>query len=315
MEPEAKYTLVGSVVIILVAFVAAAVVWLRSTGEGANANQYKIYFKRQTLEGLEPRSNVTMRGMRVGSVTGFRFSRTVPGAVEVFIAVDPTTPIRQSTRATAERHLVTGLAAVRLVNLTEDSPLLVEPPDDEPVPVIREGESSMEQVTETLNELAIQAGDTMRRLNTMLTIENRNAFSETLENLRRVSRRLDATLSRADATLGSVGLAADEVRSLAGTVAADARVLTERYAALGTQATTSAQEIGEAVRKLSADADRLSRRADTLLAGGEEELRETARAVRSAADSLGAAAGRLRDPREMIYGPAEGGLGPGERAR
>jgi hypothetical protein len=30
---------------------------------------------------------------------------------------------------------------------------------------------------------------------------------------------------------------------------------------------------------------------------------------------VGAAAGRLRDPRQIIYGPPEAGLGPGEGGR
>jgi hypothetical protein len=52
-----------------------------------------------------------------------------------------------------------------------------------------------------------------------------------------------------------------------------------------------------------------------LLAGGDEDLRDTARAVRSAAEALGNAASRLREPRDVIYGPPEGGLGPGEKTR
>ena len=95
----------------------------------------------------------------------------------------------------------------------------------------------------------------------------------------------------------------------------DARVLTERYAELGSEAKVSVVEIREAMRKMSADVSRLAQRADALLAGGDEDLRETARALRSSADALGAAAGRLRDPRQVIYGPAEGSLGPGEKAR
>lgn len=315
MEPEAKYTLVGTAVLVLLALLAAAVVWMRSSGEGPNAHQYKINFVRQSLEGLELRSYVTMRGVRVGSVTGLRFSSRQPGAVEVVVAVDPTTPVRQSTVATVERHLVTGLATVRLVNATEDSPALVQAPAGEPYPVIAEGESAMQQVSETLTQLAQRADETMQRLNATLSPENRAALTEALENLRRLSGRADASLAKADASLGSVGKAADEVRAMAASIAGDARQLAARYDNLGSEASVSVREVSEAVRKMGADVQRLSRRADSLLARSDEEMRESARALRSAADSVGSAAERLRDPRQAIFGPTADGLGPGEGAR
>lgn len=315
MEPEAKYTIVGTAVIILVALIAAAVVWLKSSGEGADARQYKIYFERQSLEGLELRSYVTMRGIRVGSVTGFRFSSARPGAVEVFITVEPTTPVRQSTEATVQRHLVTGLATVRLVNATEDSPPLAQALPGEPHPVIAEGESPIQQVSETLTQLAHRTDETMQRLNATLSPENRAALTEVLQNLRRVSQHADGTLAKVDATLGSLGGAADEVRALARSVAGDARTLTARYDKLGSEAGVTLRELDESVRKMSADVERLSQRADALLGSSDEELRATAQALRAAADSVGAAASRLRDPRQAIFGPAESGLGPGEGAR
>lgn len=314
MEPEAKYTLVGAAALLLAALLAVAVVWLRSSGEGADAQRYKIYFERYSLDGLEPRSQVTMRGMKVGSVTAFRFSPNGKGAVEVTISLESGTPVRQSTTATTERHLVTGLAAVRLSNATEDSPLLVEPPPGEPFPVIKEG-GAAQQMSETVTQLAQRADDTLRRLNATLTPENIAAFTDILENLRRVSQRADALITKADATFTSVGSAAEDVRSLAGVLKADADTLTKRYGTLGTEATASIGEVREAVRKMSADVDRLTRRAEGLVAGGDEELRTTARSVRAAADALGVAAGRLRDPRQVIYGPPEGGLGPGEQSR
>jgi phospholipid/cholesterol/gamma-HCH transport system substrate-binding protein len=307
MEPEAKYTLVGAAALILVALLAAALYWIRSSGEGANASRYKIYFERYSLEGLEPRSQVTMRGMRVGTVSGFRFSPNAKGAVEVVISVDPGTPVRRSTTATTERHLVTGIATVQLANATEDSPLLAEAPEGEPFPVIKEGVTTQD-VSQTVTQMAQRADDTLRRLNATLTPENIAAFTETLDNLRKVTRR-------ADATFVSVGGAAEDVRTLAKSLQGDAHLLAERYAAVGSQATASAVEMREAVRRMSADVGRLSQRTDALLASGNEELRETARAVRSAADSLDAAASRLRDPRQVLYGPAEGSLGPGEKSR
>ena len=94
----------------------------------AATSELKIYFERQSLEGLQPRSEVRMRGIRVGSVTGFRISSWRPGAVEVMVRVDGAAPVRQSTRAVVERHLVTGIASILLVNLNEESPPLTQAP-------------------------------------------------------------------------------------------------------------------------------------------------------------------------------------------
>lgn len=312
MEPEAKYTIVGAAVIVLLALLAGAIVWLRSSGQGNDAHLYTIYFANQSLEGLEPRSDVTMRGMRVGSVTGFRFSSRQPGAVEVFVSVNPTTPVLESTRATVERHLITGIASVRLTNTTERSPPLVDIPTGEEHPVIAEGESAMQQVSATLTQLAQSADVTMQRLNKTLSPENQAAFTELLQNLRRVSQHAEQTLTKTDAALGSLGGAADELRTLAHSVATDARALTARYDALGAQATVTVQEAGDAVRRMSGDVERLTRRADALLATSGDELRGSAQSVRSAADAVGVAAGRLRDPRQILFGPPDAELGPGE---
>jgi phospholipid/cholesterol/gamma-HCH transport system substrate-binding protein len=223
--------------------------------------------------------------------------------------------VRQNTQATVERHLLTGLASIRLANPGEDSPLLEATQPGEPYPVIAEGESPIQQVSDTVTQLARRADDTMQRVNEVLSPENRKAIAELLENLRRLSRHSEEIVARTDATLGSLGAAADEVRALARSAAGDARTLTARYDQLGAQAGASLKEIDEAVRKMSADVERLSQRADALLASGDEELRATGQALRAAADAVGAAAGRLRDPRQVIYGPAEGSLGPGEGAR
>jgi phospholipid/cholesterol/gamma-HCH transport system substrate-binding protein len=321
MEAEARYTLVGAAVLILIALLGVAVVWLQGSGEGANAERYKIYLEHQSLEGLELRSYVTMRGIRVGSVTGFRFSSRRPGAVEVFIAVDPSTPVRASTRATVDRNFVTGIASIRLVNTTEKSPRLTEAPTNEPYPVIAEGESPTERVTETLSQLAEQAAEALERIQDTLSHKNRAALAETLGNLQRVSKQAEGTLAHLDSAADSLGGAADEVRKLAAEVRDHARTLSARYDGLGADASVSVRDMGEAARKLSAEVERLSRRADALLSHGDAELRRTSRSLRSAADSVGSAADsvdsaaqRLRNPQGVIYGPAEGGYGPGEGA-
>jgi phospholipid/cholesterol/gamma-HCH transport system substrate-binding protein len=312
MEPEAKYTVVGTAVLVLIAMVAAALLWLRTTGEGGDERTYKIYFERQSLEGLQPRSEVRMRGIRVGSVTGFRISSWRPGAVEVMVRVDGAAPVRQSTRAVVERHLVTGIASILLVNLNEESPPLTQAPQGEVYPVIAEGESQLEQVSQSLQELALRATETMQRVSTTLSPENQRAFTALLENLNRLAHNAERGIAGLDRTVASVGAAADEVRVLTRAMSEDAGRLTARYDKLGEEATVAAREAAAAMRQVSADVARISQRVDALLASGDVELRITAQELRATADALGVVARRLNDPRSVLWGPPEGGLGPGE---
>jgi phospholipid/cholesterol/gamma-HCH transport system substrate-binding protein len=314
MEPEAKYTLVGTAVLILLALMTAAVVWLKSTSGQRDDVPYKIYFARQSLEGLQIRSDVKMRGIKIGSVSAFRISASHPGTVEVVIRVDGSAPVRQSTRADVERHLLTGIASIRLVNATEDSPPLTAVQPGEPYPLIAEGEAEYKW-SESIAQVAQNADETLKRINRTLSDENVKALGEVLANLQRISSRLDRSLAGLDRTLASMGRAADEVRTLSTGVAGDARKLAARYDRLGEESTVAVREISASIRRVSDDVARLSGRADALFADGGSELRATAQDLRSAADSLGATARRLGDPGKLIFGPPAGSLGPGETAR
>jgi phospholipid/cholesterol/gamma-HCH transport system substrate-binding protein len=315
MEPEAKYTLVGTAVLVLLALIAVAVVWLKSTSGQRDDVPYKIYFARQSLEGLQIRSDVKMRGIKVGAVTAFRISARRPGTVEVLIRVDGTAPVRQSTRADVERHLLTGIASIRLVNGREDSLPLTEAPAEEPYPVIAEGESEYHQFSESIAQMAYRADESLGRLNRTLSDENLAALNEILANLRRISGNVDRSLAGLDRTLVSMGRAADEVRTMSASVAGDAGKLAARYDKLGEDSTVAVGEISAAIRRIGADVAQLSTRTDALLADGNIELRVTAQELRATADSLGAAARRFSDPGRVLFGPARGSMGPGEAAR
>jgi phospholipid/cholesterol/gamma-HCH transport system substrate-binding protein len=315
MEPDARYTLVGAVVLALIALFAAAVVWVRSTGNGGAAQRYKIYFEHQSLQGLQARGDVTMRGVKVGSIVSFRFSPKRPHAVEVFIAVDPHAPVRTDTRAVVDRNMLTGLASLQLVVGKEDSPLLTDAPADESYPLIREGESEQEHISQSLDQLVKRANDAFRDIGDTLSPENRAAFAEILRNVRDATRHADATLAKADAALGAFRQASDEVRIVGRSLDDDARRLTDRYDTLGAEATATVTQARTAVQRASVAIESAARRADSTLDSGGDELHDTGRAVRSAADSLGTAAGRIRDPRQAVFGPVRGELGPGEEAR
>jgi phospholipid/cholesterol/gamma-HCH transport system substrate-binding protein len=315
VEPEAKYTLVGASVIVLLGLLAAAVVWLLASGQKEDIQNYTIYFTRQSLEGLEVRSDVRMKGIRVGTVTGFSFSATRAGTVQVEIGISPKAPVRESTRAVVDRNLVTGLASIRLLNVDETSPMTKRNAVGEPNPVIPEGASKLQQFSDTANDLAQRADETLRRISETLSTENQAAIAESLDNLRAVTRKTDGALTRLDQTLVSVGGAADQLRSSARALTADTHRLTDRYDELGAETTAGIHELTGTVGQLSADVSRLLSRTETLLVDSDVELKSTSRQLRNAADSVGTAGRRFSDPRTAIFGPADANLGPGEERR
>jgi phospholipid/cholesterol/gamma-HCH transport system substrate-binding protein len=315
MEPEARYVVVGVAVLALFALIAAVIVWLLSSGNAKEVRHYTLAFAHQSLEGLEVNSQVRMKGIRVGSVTSFAFSGRSPGGVEVNVDVDAAAPVRESTRAVVDRNLVTGLATIQLVTTDENSPLLhVAAADKQPV-VIPEGESQMQQFSQTMSQLAQRADETMQRIGATLSPANQAAIGETLANLRTASREANVVEARLDTTLASIVRSADALQGSMAVATGDFHRLVDRYDDFGARAGSSLGDATTAIRALSADVSSLTIRTEDALGDADVEVQRTGPRLRSAADALGATSTRLADPRSLLFGPNPASLGPGEAVR
>jgi phospholipid/cholesterol/gamma-HCH transport system substrate-binding protein len=281
-----------------------------ASGNGRDVRHYTLTFTRQSLEGLEANSEVHMKGIRVGSVTRFAFSKQQPGGVDVTVEVDAAAPVRTSTRAVVDRNLITGIATIRLVTLQEDTPLL-----DRAHATIPEGESQLQQFSQTMSQLAQRADETMKRIGQALSPENQAALAETLENLRVASRSAGALTARMDTTLASIGRTAGSLQSTLTLATGDFHRLADRYDTLGAQAGADLGEATAAVRQLSGDVSRVAGRTEDFLGDAAIELRITSQQLRSAADALGTTSKKLGDPRAALFGPSAASLGPGETGR
>ena len=138
MASEAQYMVVAlTAVATLMAVVALGI----SLGSKVKrfSRHYKIYFARQSLEGLTEGGEVRLLGTRVGIVTRLRPSTWRQGAVEAFVRIDKGTQVYQNTLAIVERHAATGLASIALVNPAAQSSLLTEATRPEAYPLINEG--------------------------------------------------------------------------------------------------------------------------------------------------------------------------------
>jgi phospholipid/cholesterol/gamma-HCH transport system substrate-binding protein len=288
MEPEARYTAIGAALLVLLVALAASAVWLTGSGTRADSRHYTIYFERQSLQGLQVGSAVEMRGIQIGRVTRFAISRDNINRVEVTIRVAGSTPVSTNTVAVVERKILTGLARISLETPGTPGPELSATGPGAEYPVIAEGHSDTEEITDAMSRLAITATSALENVNQLLTEENRKELFATLASLRTMS--------------GSVAKAATDLGKSGRDIAAVAEKASAAAEPVATQASATLRDVSRA-------AEALERAADVSV----NELRATAQELRANAATAARTAERLDDPRALLFGPSQQQLGPGER--
>lgn len=326
MEPEARYTVIGAVVLALAAAAIAGFLWLNSSGRGSDYRFYTVYFDNQSLDGLQVGSSVNMRGITVGRVESYSIEHDNINRVNVLLRVERQTPVRQNTKASITRNFVTGIARVRLTTPSPPGPELTQVAKGERYPVIPEGQSGMDQITDSATRLAASAETTLARVNQLVGPENQQVFAELLVSLRDLARGLDARLVTLDRTaegvdrsLATFRQSADRISLAVQRLGDSAEPLVQEAGVTLRDAQTALRELTQATRTLAGslqtleqDTATLLRRGDAALDIGTLELRATAQELRSSAERIARALDRLQDPRAALLGPGEQQLGPGE---
>ncbi len=343
MEPDSRYTVIGAIVLALALAMAAGFVWLSSSGAASDFRFYAIRFEQQSLEGLQVGGDVNMRGVKVGRVEHYTIDAGNINRVEVLIRVASKTPVRENTVAVVARNFVTGIARINLVTPGTPGPELTRVADGNDHPVIPEGTSGFDQITESATRLAVAGERALGNVNELLTPANQKAFGETLANLRDLSAGLNqrlvsldvaargiqesaAALKTSGERIGSaVERGAAQIEPLARqtgellrestTTVTEARAAIRDGRAVLGDTQTAVRDFANAARALEAQAATIGRRADEALDGSVLELRATAQEVRRTAELLSVALDRMADPRAALLGPGEAQLGPGERKR
>ena len=330
MEPDTRYTVIGAVVLALAAAAVSAFLWLSSTGRDSDFRFYTIYFERQSLEGLQVGASVTMRGVNVGRVEQYSIQRDNINRVKVLIRVARETPVSQNTKASVSRNVLTGIARIKLDTPGVPGPVLNTVAEGERYPVIPEGQSGMDQITDSATRLAESADAALIKVNQLMGPDNQKAFAALLVNLRDLSDGLNKRLALLDKSASSLDQGLATVRQSADLIARSAKRLADSAEPVareadGTlkEARVALQELTQATRTLERDLSRslqtlerdggaALRRGDAALDIGTLELRATAQELRSSAERIARALDRLQDPRAALLGPGSQQLGPGE---
>ncbi len=221
MESQAKYTLVGSVALILAAAVVAATLWLSDRSE--ETETYTVLFREHSLAGLDVDSTVSMRGIRVGRVRGLEILEDDIERVKVTIEVREGTPVKTDSRAYVERNFLTGIASIDILGGTSDAELLSEAAPSMESPLIPEGQPRLERMIEGLPEVIEDANVVAKRAAEFLSQENRERFSQILKNLESFTETVASKNERVDRLLGESLALISDLREVAGNVDAAVR--------------------------------------------------------------------------------------------
>lgn len=313
MEANARYTLVGTMVLAVAALLVLGMFWIAGKADDIAYRHYAIYFSNQSMDGLDVDSAVKMRGIKVGSVSKYEFVSRPTEAVQVVIRVDENTPVRQGAQAYVKRNVVTGLATIEISNPQGEAALLEEPPKGERYPVIAEGSSDLDKVAVAVSQMAENGAQVLEKMNTLLSDENQERISTTLANLKELSDHLASNKQTLEQAVQGLKDASDEFRFAGASIAQAATRAESSIQGVGQNAQTALKEAAVAMESLRKETIAISGKLQALSDTGSLELTAMSRDVRTGADAITNAGQKLSNPKALLLGPGKQQLGPGEK--
>jgi phospholipid/cholesterol/gamma-HCH transport system substrate-binding protein len=188
MEREARYFLVGLLLIVTIGVSIVFVLWTANTPDADRKKIHTIHFM-QSVSGLSAGSRVTYLGVPVGKVMSLSLGDQEKGGVLVSIAVDQGTPVNSSTVA---RLSTSGLTGQSSIELEQAAPMLQDDTDrdapyDSTSLIIPGTASVISKLAQSAPVIADKAEDVLGRMEVFLSEQNQIATSAMLANMGRAS--------------------------------------------------------------------------------------------------------------------------------
>ncbi|MGB5485335.1 MlaD family protein [Parasphingorhabdus sp.] len=187
METRSNHILVGVVTLMMLALVAAFLVWIVRFGDGAT-KEYDIFFA-QSVGGLASGTGVTFAGVPSGQVTKVELWKKDPNFVRVRIAVSEDTPILEGTTATIQSVSFTAPPNIQLDGAKKGAPPITDL-GPEGVPVIPTKPGALGELLNSAPLVVERLATLTDRLTTLLSDENQESITGILNNTDRLTGSL-----------------------------------------------------------------------------------------------------------------------------
>lgn len=225
METKARHFLVGLGVIALFLCFAASTLLYVGDATNEELTKYAIYFKEQSVSGLQIGSPITMRGIRIGEVSSIGIlSEEIAGA-RVEAKIQSSIPILQKNRAIVERNLLTGLASIEIQTIQEPIEVPRKTPPSERLPLIFEGEGEVEKIKVSLTETVSNLNSTLANIQNLLNEDTRKTLFESIQNLEKLTSTLATESDSVQETIAKTNKLLDSSKELVRTITATSKVI------------------------------------------------------------------------------------------
>ena len=307
MKTKTNYVLVGLFVLTLSVALIAGVLWLSSGGAGRAYDEYLVYMT-ESVSGLSQDSTVKYYGVNVGHVRQITLDADDQRRVRLLLEIEEGTPIHEDTVASLETQGLTGLSYINLSGGSPEYPPLQQQAG-ESHPVIASEPSLWGRLDQSLSTLVDNLIEASRRLNQVLSDENQQLMSETLDNIKDLTAMLAGRSSTFDETVDHVAGAAKHLHDtsallprLVGKLETTAGALDE----MAGEISETALSIRQTVEARGSELKGLTTRTLPELGEMVHELRLAAENFRRFSEEL------ERNPGVLIQGGPAPRRGPGE---
>lgn len=181
METRAHHVIIGAFAIGFFVLALGFVLWLSKSSIDREFAYYDIIFT-EAVNGLGKGGAVQYNGIKIGEVVQLSLAKDDPRKVIARIRVDADSPIKKDTRAKLGLQGVTGVAFIQLSGGAPSSPPL-KPTPENPVPIIPSEESALSKLLASGSDIVTSVNDLLIRANEVLSRDNIDRISKTLENL------------------------------------------------------------------------------------------------------------------------------------
>jgi phospholipid/cholesterol/gamma-HCH transport system substrate-binding protein len=205
METKANYVMIGAFVVIFVAGMVGAVLWLAGAQYSEEFAYYKTLFTG-AVTGLGKGTPVRYNGIAVGHVSQLTFDSEDPKKVIVLLQVNPALPIHADSVASIASQGLTGESYVEIDGGSKAAPVLVPTLSGEP-PTIRSKPSTLEELEESAPQVLAKISGLADRLSDVVNDKNRAALADTLANLKTTTGVLAQHSAEFGKTLNNLAVA------------------------------------------------------------------------------------------------------------